>query len=86
MNIRFMDFAYKREHEKAPRGRGKWAFIIDVEDARLNEFGLTLEHSEDRPGWSLVWASDNMTFVEAKQELKNKLKGFPRNIYAKVAP
>ncbi len=86
MAITFNCNAYQREHDKSPRGQGKWAFIIDVEDRRLTEFGLSLEHYEDRPGWSLVWADGTPTFLEAKKQLKNGLRGFPRTIYAKVAP
>lgn len=86
MSITFNYNTYIYEHEKAPRGFGKWAFIIDIEDKRLTELDLDLEHYEDRPGWSLVWASTTMTLVDAKKELKDKLKGFPRPVYAKVAP
>ena len=72
MAIKFSNSIYKREHGKAPRGFGRWAFYVPISDSKLTKLECPFEHYETNYGthkFALIWASTTMTLTEAKNEI-----------------
>jgi hypothetical protein len=69
--IKFSNSIYVREHEKQPRGFGKWAFFVRINDTKLNELECPFQHYPyNNHAFSVIWASDVMSLTDAKKEIK----------------
>lgn len=72
--IKFSNSIYKSNHNKQPRGFGKWGFYVPIKDSTLTKLECPLEHYrvEVYSGkFCMVWASKVMTLTEAKKEIES---------------
>ena len=67
--IKFDNYFYKREHGKQPRGVGKWAFMLLINDFALTRENYPYEHYKEGR-FTIVWTSGIMSLTDAKNEIK----------------
>ena len=83
----FSDRIYTLEHSKAPRGRGRWGFLIMRPYEGISPEQVIFTEGKDEIG-TVFWIPGNLTLTEAKMEAKKLLKaaGVPEILTIYVAP